>query len=473
MTSSSAPSSPLPPTPARRSPPPGAPGTPHGGPPVLPEPPRRPLRSREFGLFFVARGIARLGDMMAPVALAAGLIMHGYGAGAVGLAMASMTACFAGFVIFGGVFADRFNPRAVMIGADLARVGTQLAMAGLFLSGHVVLWQVCVLGALNGTAAAMFQPGVAGVIPRIADDVQGANASIRTAESAMTLAGPAAAGALVGLTSAGGVYVAHAGTYAVSALCLALLRLPPRPADDAPPERVAEGGRGRAFRADLAEGWREFSSRTWMWAVIAIWMVFMIGSWGPTVPLVAARVVEDYGAGAYGAVNSAMGAGMVVGGLVALRLRPVRPLRAGAVAALGFGAQPAAVGLQLPVPAIAGGMAVAGAALAFWGVMWATSVQTQVPPAALSRVNAYEIAGSVAMLPVGNALAGPASAAFGAHEVLVFNGVLAVLTALALLSVPAIRNLRRADGIRGERLKGDAPRTDARMTGRSGDGKTG
>nr|WP_240662757.1 MFS transporter [Streptomyces sp. WAC 06738] len=439
----------------------------------MPEPPRRPLRSREFGLFFVARGIARLGDMMAPVALAAGLIMHGYGAGAVGLAMASMTACFAGFVLFGGVFADRFNARAVMIGADLARVGTQLATAGLFLSGDVVLWQVCALSALNGTASAMFQPGIAGIIPRIADDVQGANASIRTAESAMTLAGPAAAGALVGLTSPGGVYAAHAGTYAVSALCLALLRLPPRPADDAPPEPPAKGGRGRALRADLAEGWREFSSRTWMWAVIVVWMVFMIGSWGPTVPLVAAEVVREYGAGAYGVVNSVMGAGMVVGGLVAMRLRPAHPLRAGAIAALGFGAQPAAVGLGLPVPAIAGAMAVAGAALAFWSVMWATSVQTQVPPAALSRVNAYEIAGSVAMLPVGNALAGPAAGAFGAHAVLVFNGGLAVLTACTLLAVPAIRNLRRVDGIRKDPVKADTRRTDGRMTDRSGKGKTG
>lgn len=131
------------------------------------------------------------------------------------------------------------------------------------------------------------------------------------------------------------------------------------------------------------------------------------------------------------------------------------------------------MGLGLPVPAIAGAMAVAGAALAFWGVMWATSVQTQVPPAALSRVNAYEIAGSVAMLPVGNALAGPAAGAFGAHAVLVFNGALAVLTACALLAVPAIRNLRRVDGVRKDPVKGDTRRTDARMTDRSGEGKRG
>lgn len=64
--------------------------------------PRRGFWSRDFGLFFTARAVAKLGDTMLPVALAAGLLLHGYGAGAVGLAMASSVACFAGLVIFGG-----------------------------------------------------------------------------------------------------------------------------------------------------------------------------------------------------------------------------------------------------------------------------------------------------------------------------------------------------------------------------------
>ncbi|MFE1863369.1 hypothetical protein ACFW9G_32805, partial [Streptomyces anandii] len=63
----------------------------------------RTVWSRDFALFFVARAVARLGDTMLPVALAAGLLQHGYGAGAVGLAMASTAAAFAGLVVFGGV----------------------------------------------------------------------------------------------------------------------------------------------------------------------------------------------------------------------------------------------------------------------------------------------------------------------------------------------------------------------------------
>ncbi|MGW3290552.1 MFS transporter [Streptomyces sp. NPDC001002] len=402
---------------------------------------QRPVWSWDFALFFVARAVARLGDTMLPVALAAGLLQHGYGVGAVGLAMASTVAAFAGLVVFGGVIADRFDTRKLMIGADLVRLGTQALAAVLFYSGHVVLWQVCAIGFANGVAGAVFQPGVASTVPRLASDIQGANGAIRIAESAAQLGGPAAAGLLVGFASPGGVFAAHAATYAVSALCLLLLRLPPLAPDSGP-----TGHGGSAFRADLVEGWREFRSRTWLWGVIAIWCVYMIAVWGPSVPLVATEVVQQHGPRAYGLVNSALGAGTVVGGLLALRLRPRRMLRAGAVSLFLFAGFPASVGAGLGVPAMAAGAAVAGAGMSFWGVMWATSVQTQVPPDVLNRIHAYDVAGSLAMMPVGQALAGPAASALGADQVLLVAGAVSLAVPVALLVVPAIRDLVRADG---------------------------
>ncbi|MEU2927839.1 MFS transporter [Streptomyces sp. NPDC007251] len=401
----------------------------------------RAVWSRDFALFFVARAVARLGDTMLPVALAAGLLEHGYGAGAVGLAMASTAAAFAGLVVFGGVIADRFSTRRLMIGADLVRLVTQSLAAGLFFAGHVVLWQICAIGFVNGVAGAVFQPGVASTVPRLAADIQGANGAIRIAESAAQLAGPAVAGVLVGLASPGGVFAAHAGTYATSALCLLLLRLPPLPEG----ARAATGRGMRAFRADLVQGWREFRARTWLWGVIAVWCLYMIAVWGPTVPLVATEVVQRHGPGAYGLVNSALGAGTVVGGVLALRLRPRRMLRAGALSLFAFFGFPAAVGAGLGVPAMSAGAAVAGAGMSFWGVMWATSVQTQVPPDVLNRIHAYDVAGSLAMMPVGQALAGPAAGALGAGHVLLISAVTSVGVAVALLAVPAIRDLVRAD----------------------------
>ena len=212
-----------------------------------------------------------LGDSMLPVALSAGLLQHGYGAGDIGYAMASFTACFAGLVVFGGVFADRFSARGLMIGADLVRVGTQSLAAWLFFSGHVVLWQICLIGAVNGVAGAMFQPGVASTVPQVARDVQEANGVVRVAESLMALAGPALAGVLVAL---------HLLGRGVRRRCRHVRgqrRLPA--AAPAARARCAEPGGAAersSFRADLVEGWREFRARTWMWSVIVVWMGFVI-----------------------------------------------------------------------------------------------------------------------------------------------------------------------------------------------------
>lgn len=394
--------------------------------------------TRDFDLFFTARAVAKLGDSMLPVALAAGLLQQGYGAGAVGLAMASSVAVFAGLVIFGGVIADRFDTRLLMIGADAVRVVTQGFAAVLFFSGHVVLWQVCAIGAVNGAASALFQPGVASTVPRLAADIQKANGAVRVAESVASLAGPAFAGLLVGFSSAGAVFVVHSGTYLVSALCLLLLRLPAAaPRAEKTPTR---------FRADLVEGWHEFRSRTWLWGVISVWGLFMIAAWGPAVPLVATLVVQDHGPKAYGLVNSALGAGTVIGGLLALRLRPRRMLRAGSYAFFGVSLFPAAVGAGLPVSGMAACALVAGAGSAFWGVMWATTVQTQVRPEVLNRIHAYDVAGSLAMMPIGQALAGPAASLFGTETVLLTGGVVVLLAASTLLAVPGIRRLPRAEG---------------------------
>ncbi|MFF0739429.1 MFS transporter [Streptomyces sp. NPDC004111] len=408
---------------------------------VPPLVPARPLRSRAFGLFFAARAASKLGETMLPVALSAGLLQYGMGASEVGLAMASTIATTAVFIIFGGVFSDRFNTLRLMVGSDAVRIVTQAVAALLFLTGHVVLWQICLIGAVNGIATGLFQPGVASTIPRVADDVQAANGTIRIGESLAMLAGPAVAGLLVAVADPAAVFAAHAATYAISTLCLALLRLPESPGSG----EAAPGPKPpTTYWSDLAEGWREFRSRTWLWATIVIWMFFMITAWGPLVPLTSVELIGGHGAQTYGLISSALGLGTALGAVPAMRLRPDHPLRAGALSLLGTATFPAAVGAQLPVSALLVAAVLTGAGMGFWSVMWATSIQTRVPGPVLSRLHAYEVAGSVAMLPVGQALAGPAAGLFGARTVLLAGGVLTLLVVAALVSVPAIRGLKRA-----------------------------
>ncbi|WEH18443.1 MFS transporter [Streptomyces sp. VNUA24] len=397
----------------------------------------RGLRSRNFLLFFVARGAGKLGEAMLPVALSAGLLQQGMGASEVGLMLAAHFVCFAGFIIFAGVLSDRFDNRLLMTSANVVTTATQAAVAVMFFSGHLVLWQLAAVMALSGIAAGLFEPGVARTVPAVAEDVQAANGAIRTAESLALLAGPAVAGVLVAVASAALVFTAQACTYIISAVCLLLLRLPVRGRH--------ETFTTSAYRIALVEGWREFRARPWMWATIVLWMVLMLTVWGPLIPLTSSELISAYDARTYGFINAALGGGTALGALIAMRIRPTRPLLVGSVAMLGLVCFPTAVGLQLPAEVISAGAVLSGAGVGCWSVMWETSVQTHVPRPVLGRTKAFEAAGAIIMVPVGQTLAGPAAALVGTRTMLVISGAMVLVVCIALLTIRPIRGLRRAD----------------------------
>jgi MFS family permease len=391
------------------------------------------LWTRNFRLYFTLRTVSMLGDAMMPIAVTIGVLAAGYGAAGVGYAFAAWSAPVALLVLFGGALADRFTPRRMMAFADIARVVTQSLLA-VVLSSHVpVFWQILCLQAVAGAATATFQPGVASVLPQVALDVQRANSILRISEALVTLLGPAAAGVLVSFSGAGTVLYADAGTFAVSALCLSVLRL------GAGERRVV----GVALWRNVALGWREFRSRTWLWSVILIWSVYGLLVFAPTSPLGAAVIVSEHGSVAFGVVSSMFGAGAVGGGLIALRLRPARPLAVGAAAISTFALCPLVTAFRFPVPVICAGFLLAGIGFALWNVIWLTTMQTHVPPAALNRVYVYDVAGSTMVLPLGRALAGPAADQFGIRTVLFAATIFAVIGSIAMLCVPAIRGLRR------------------------------
>ncbi|MEV4415845.1 MFS transporter [Catellatospora sp. NPDC049609] len=393
--------------------------------------------TRDFGLYFAGRAVALLGDGMLPVAVALAVRDAGHGDTGVGLVLASWMAPVVALILFGGVFADRFGARRLMIGADAVRVVTQLVVAYALISGNAPLWLLMSMSAIAGGAAAMFQPGLASMVPLIATDVQRANGALRVADAGAQLLGPALSATLVVLTGPGTVYAINAATFAVSAVCLLALRLPPV-------TRVARRGVA-SMRHDLREGWHEFRSRSWMWSVILIWIVFGITVFGPIIPLGSGLIAGYLGESAYGWAMSAMGGGTVLGGLVAMRVRPSRPLAAGATGLFGFALIPLSISVPAPLPLLLVAHAIGGASWAFWSVMWATSIQTQVPRDVLNRVSAYEVAGSVSGVPIGQVLAGPIAVLIGADVVLGVSALVGVAGCVLLLALPPIRNLRRTD----------------------------
>ncbi|MEU3597573.1 MFS transporter [Streptomyces sp. NPDC006798] len=395
------------------------------------------LWTSDFRLFFGARTASLLGDAMLPVAITAAVLEAGHGASGVGYALAALVAPFAALIIFGGVMSDRFGARRLMVVSDVARLCSQGVLALLFLLGTPPLWQILALLTLIGAGSALFQPGVASITPLIARDVQKANATLRISESVTVVIGPSVAGLLLVVSSPAVVVGVDALTYAASGLCLLRLRSVPM----GPGERSG----GSTFRSDLVEGWREFRARTWLWSVIVVFMLWQLAGAGPTTTLGNSELVTEHSASVFGLVMSSLGAGSVLGGLIAMRLRPRYPLRAGAISMILWVAMPLSIALGLSAPLVAVCYAVSGVGMAFWVVMFHTSVQTHVPQDVLGRVHAYDAAGSLVMKPVGQAAAGPLALVVGAVPLLYGAAATALIVAALLLAIPAVRGLRRVE----------------------------
>jgi predicted MFS family arabinose efflux permease len=391
------------------------------------------LRNPKYRLFFFARSVSLMGDMMRPVIITAAVLSAGYGATGVGYALAAEMVPFAMFVLFGGALADRFTPKRMMVFADLLRFAAMGMLTALLALGTPPLWQILVLLALSGLGTALFQPGVASVVPRVSSDVQKGNALLGVSESMMGVLGPALAGVILAVAAPWAALALDAASFAVSGFLLLRLDLSDTPR------------REGSLLSGLGEGWREFSSRNWLWGTIVIWMVGGLLSRGPNQTLGASLIVTEFGASTFGAIMAIFGLGNVVGALIVLRTKPSRPLFAGAIAVFTFALSPLVVALGLSAPAIAAGYFIWGIGATFWVVLWHTTVQTQVPAHAVSRVHAYDVAGSLAVVPVGRALAGPVGELVGLRTVLYVAAATAVAVPAALLSMPAIRRLRRRD----------------------------
>jgi len=136
--------------------------------------------------------------------------------------------------------------------------------------------------------------------------------------------------------------------------------------------------------------------------------------------------------------------GGILGGAVALRLRPNRPL-VGAFAGWSLSALPALALLPpLPTAAIAVAYGVFQAGIAFGNNQFDTVLQREIPSHLLSRVDSFVWVVALGLSPVGQALAGPASEAFSTDAVLVTAAVLVVASCAVGIAAPSVRAITGA-----------------------------
>jgi predicted MFS family arabinose efflux permease len=387
------------------------------------------LHERQFRLLWLGQTASALGDSVIFVALPFAVIQTGGGAAELGLVLASFTLARASFIVVGGVWADRLPRRLVMLACDAIRAAVQAAVAVALLTGAMEIWMFVVTSALFGAAQAFFGPASMGLVPETISEprLQQANALLKVSEGSAFIAGPALAGVLVAAFEPGWVYAVDSLSFVASAVFLARLRLKPR--EPAPRQR---------FVADLLDGAREAWSHVWLRvgflgaAVVnaGIGILVVLG------PLVAAE--ELGGAAAWGVILTGGAVGGLLGGVLALRFSPRRPVPL-AFVAWSLGSLPL-LALVPPLPAFA--IAVANAVFAFGIVygntIWETLQQREIPAERLSRVNSFDWMVSLIFMPVGQALAGPLAEVAGVDAVLIGAALLIAVPCFAVLPLAGV-----------------------------------
>lgn len=396
-----------------------------------------PLVERDYRLLFSATTITTLGDAVGAIALAfAVLELHGAGATDLGIVLATRQVANAAMVLLGGVVGDRLQRQRVLAAASLVQGGAQAATAGFVLSGRASVALLAGFQAVYGLAGGFVLPAEIGLVPQTVspERLQQANALRGLTRNLLWVVGPALGGALVVAGSPGVALLIDACSFVAAALLLVRIDIAPRVADAA-----------SRFFHELREGWREFSSRTWLWASVALFGVgnifFMF--WNVLGPVVAKKDLE--GAGSWATILVANGVGAVLGGVVAYRHRPARPVIASVLWPVLYALQPISLAASAPTWVISAAAFVGGAAVAVHLTLWSTVLQTEVPEHAQSRVASYEVLGSFLLTPVGLAIAGPLAAGIGLSNALWLAAAVAVATSTAILLVPSAWSVRRRE----------------------------
>ena len=170
--------------------------------------------------------------------------------------------------------------------------------------------------------------------------------------------------------------------------------------------------------------------------------VLIGGVWLVLGPLLA---VDTIGAAGWGLVLGARAAGQALGGILAYRWHVTRPLLGVLLAPLPYAALFVAMGLGAALPVLLVGAVIAGVGSALSDVLWETTIQQQVPAAALSRVASFDMLLSFISVPVGQLAAPALAATVGAPAVAVAGGVVCAVGLLTPLLSREVRSLRAVE----------------------------
>jgi MFS family permease len=381
------------------------------------------LRTRNYRLYFAGELVSHCGTWMQRLAQA-WLVLDLTGSP---LALGTVTAIqyvpILVLSLVGGVLADRYPKREYLMVAEAARMLQALTLGALVVSGHVELWHVYALVLVHGLIAGLEQPArrvlPSELVPR--EHMASAIALNSGLNNMARIVGPALGGLTIVAVGAGGCFLLNGVSYLAVLGALWLMR---------PRDFYGSGVRARGgMLQQVGEGLR-YAWRTPEVAFILL-LVGVLGAFGYNFTVflaLLARYTLDAGALGFGALNSALGVGAILGALITAQQAPSR--RRVAIAAAVFS-------LGLWLLALSPAYLVTLALLFGQGIVSVTfsagantHLQLLVPDELRGRVMSLFGLLFVGATPVGAALTGAIADRWDVRAALAANGAVCLLGVL-------------------------------------------
>ncbi len=402
---------------------------------------REVLAHKYVKRLFLARFISNYGNGMGPIALAFGILgLPNGSANLLGLTLGITTVLFLIMAPFGGVIADKYG-RARMVGlTDMAAGLVLIVQAGYFTTGNVPIAVLLIVNGCFGILWGIFWPAFSGVIPAVLPEagLQKGNALNSLVTNSGMILGAASAGFLIDAFGVSVTLGIDATSFFISGILVFTFRhLTPR-------AQHTEN----TMIDDLRHGWQVFLSFRWIVIIVAAFS-FIVMCWAAAENVLGPLIALEHfdGAKSWSYVITAESIGLVVGSLIAIKVKPKYPMRFLMLSSFPITFYIAALAKPHSLAVIAVGAFLFGITLDLWGTLWSTALQRKVPRDSLSRVSAFDAMGSLMFRPIGLAIAAPLSTLLGIEN---FIYILAAITVVAIvlpLCNSEVRNMRYEESI--------------------------
>ena len=390
---------------------------------------------RSYRNLWVSTVLTIIATSAFPIALAVTILDAGGSATALGLIMGARVLAGVLLAPVGGVWADRLSRRSVLIASDGIRAFVGSIMI-FFDPATISLWVLLAVVLIMGASDAFGRPAVAAIIPSILPDqlLPSGNVVRGIAMKGGEIAGPGIAGLIIVTFGTHVTYLTTCFFFLVGALLLLRVHENPREISSTPKS---------SFITEVREGLRVVWYYKWITAMIIMATFQLMMVVGVEMVLLPVITKRDFGTAAVYATAAALfSLGGVISAIISIKSNTKRP---GTVSVVVWGLfifAPLVLAFPSSRELIYLAYFLSGFSVGPWEAFWNTQVQREVPTEYQARVFSIDFMGTVGLLPLGMALAGPMANLVGERQLLIGVAIFHLVICAAVLLVPGVKEMK-------------------------------